>query len=134
MGTIPNPCAHAALHRSLLEFWCRARGWVLKSVDGDRAVIDQGEGDVVWSAGDLFARVVRSSGEAAELAALAWLSRRTHAVRHNPNCPSPYEVRIAGTAGAVDSRLPGAVGYGASLAEAVAELRAAQEDAGGRAA
>lgn len=118
-----NPCAHAALHRSLLEFWCRARGWTLKTIDGDLAVIDQGAGDVVWTAGDLFAAVVRTAGEPAELAALSWLGKRTYVVRHNPNCPTPFEIRLAGAPAPGRPNRGGRPAYGGTVAEAVARLR-----------
>lgn len=54
------------------------------------------------------------------------LSKYTYMVRHNPNCPSPFEVRTGGGAFMVDAREPrNLVSYGKTLDEAMA--RAAEK-------
>ncbi|MGY3581932.1 hypothetical protein ACVIGB_001145 [Bradyrhizobium sp. USDA 4341] len=123
-----NSCATGSLTNSLLDFWCRAHGYVLKSI-GDRVVIiDHGFGDTVWLIEDLASVVSRAGGTAAaDLAALRLLSDETYEIRHNPNCPSPFELRTPGVTGLID-REPARVtlndvGYGHSVSEAALSLK-----------
>jgi hypothetical protein len=120
-------CVTSELAGHLLDFWCRAQGYVLKSI-GDRvAVIDHGFGDTVWLIDDLASIVARSGATAAaDLAALRLLSGRTYEIRHNPNCPAPFELRTPGVSGLID-HVPAAsslndVGYGRSVSEAALSL------------
>lgn len=110
----------------LLEFWCHAHGYALRSFNGDIAVIDHGFGDTVWTPEDLAAAVARSLRTADDASALRRLSLVTHEIRHNPNCPRSYEVRTTGRDGVIDHKRPGQtlndVGYGTTLAEAVTDI------------
>lgn len=50
----------------------------------------------------------------------------TYMIRHNPNCPSPYEVRTAGRAGLVEPHNPkNLVTHGLTLEQAVEHMVAA---------
>lgn len=114
------------LPTALLDFWCHAHGYVLRSASEGIAVIDHGFGDTVWMAEDLAGAVQRSLRIAEDAAALRRLSPSTYEIRHNPNCPSRYEVRTTGRDGIIDHKPPGRtlndVGYGTTLADAVAEM------------
>jgi hypothetical protein len=51
------------------------------------------------------------------------LRDETYMVRHNPNCPMPFEVRTCGTAGFVTDTEPrNFVGYGKTADEAAAKV------------
>jgi hypothetical protein len=60
---------------------------------------------------------------------LEFLSDKTYAIEHNPNCPSQYLIRFPGKNGAIDKKPPketkDIVGYGNTLEEAVSEARRA---------
>lgn len=127
MTSQSNNCVASDLTNHLLDFWCRAQGYVLKSI-GDRvAVIDHWFGDTVWLIDDLADVISRSRGTAAaDLAAMRLLSGETYEIRHNPNCPSPFELRTPGASGSIDHRPTtdtlNDVGYGHSLSEAALSL------------
>ena len=59
------------------------------------------------------------------------LSKRTYVVRHSPNCPMPFEVRLCGRRGYIDmehrSKTGDYVGYGKTLKEAVSQVIQATE-------
>ena len=75
-----------------------------------------------------------------ELVALEHLSKLTFAIQHNPNCPSPWLVRVPGRSAIIDMKPYGAfggggnltddqLGFGKTLAEAVAVLIPSEEKA-----
>jgi hypothetical protein len=54
----------------------------------------------------------------------------TWSLRHNPNCPSPYEVRMCGRkAGRINYDQGDLIGYGKTLAEALENVLAKREAA-----
>lgn len=58
------------------------------------------------------------------------MSKITYMVRHNPNCPSPYEVRTCGGAFMVDAReARNFVSHGVTLDEAMLRAAGKIEDA-----
>jgi hypothetical protein len=58
------------------------------------------------------------------------MSQHTYMVRHNPNCPSPFEVRTCGGAFMIAPNEPrNFISYGRTLDEAMAKARAKIEDA-----
>lgn len=58
-----------------------------------------------------------------------WLERETFQVEHNPNCPSPYKVRLVQyERGRIHGTEDDAIGYGKTLGEA-AERARIQRDA-----
>lgn len=60
---------------------------------------------------------------------ISFLSSTTYMVRHNPNCPKPFEVRLCGEAGRVDPLEPrNAVGFGMSADEAAADALKVEVD------
>lgn len=53
-----------------------------------------------------------------------WLERETFQVEHNPNCPSPYKVRLVQYArGRIDGTDQDAIGFGKTLNEAAEKAR-----------
>lgn len=64
---------------------------------------------------------------------LSILARHTCVLEINPNCPSPYLVRLTGAGGCIDKMPPGKtgdmLGYGTSLREAFDRALALQEQA-----
>jgi hypothetical protein len=50
------------------------------------------------------------------------LGDKTFSVHHNPNCPSPFQVRLVGELGVIDHRHPAVscdvIGHGQTFAEA----------------
>lgn len=58
------------------------------------------------------------------LSMAGWLERETFTVAHNPNCPSPYCVRLVQHGrGVIDGTKADAIGYGKSLQEAAGKAR-----------
>lgn len=63
----------------------------------------------------------------------AWLRRETFAVEYNPNCPSPYLVRLVGKGvGQITHDNRDARGYGQTLREAAIAALASRVSDGGR--
>ena len=127
MNQVADQTANEALTRNLLDFWCRAHGCALKSMTDRIAVIDHGFGDTVWMVEDLVSAVRKSdSTVAADMTALRMLAGRTYEIRHNPNCPAPFELRAVGLGGLLDhdpaETTLNDVGYGRSISEAALSL------------
>lgn len=86
-------------------------------------------------------------GKSSELEGDAWaeLCKRTFAIQHNPNCPSPFLVRLPGKSGAIDMKPYGdglggifvkhqtgdVLGFGKTVSEAaIAAMEAAEQARG----